>query len=170
MYFKELVTLTIVPAKEIPIKEQIAFGYAKDGKNYHLALVDPKSKDIKIKLMHFSGAGVGSGSDAAWAANLQIQAETARTRLNQKAGEISQRERIRLLLGLDGVEGSEEWAKQFLALMDQYDDQVLRKEMSRRTYCGSPADGAELSRWPCGNASCDRHGDPIFGIRLKFQN
>ncbi len=72
LVFNEFVTLTIVPAKEIPIKEQIAFGYEGEGKDYHLALVDPKSKDIKIKLIEFSGAGVGSASDSAWAANLQI--------------------------------------------------------------------------------------------------
>src|SRR5215207_6112111 len=78
LFFNEVVTLTIVPAKEIPVKEQIIFGYEGDGKDYHLALVDPKSKDIKIKLMEFSGAGVGSGGDAAWAVNLQILAENAR--------------------------------------------------------------------------------------------
>ncbi len=127
LFFKEMVTLTIVPAKAIPIKEQIIFGYEGDGKDYHLALIDPKSKDIKIKLMEFSGAGVGSGSDAAWAANLQIQAETARTRLTQKAGEITQAERIRQLLGDES--GSDEWAGQIKSIMDQYDDQVIRKEM-----------------------------------------
>src|SRR5688500_9692900 len=57
LYFKEIATLTIVPAMDIPIKEQIAFGFDGDGKDYHLAAVDPKSKDIKIKLLHFSGAG-----------------------------------------------------------------------------------------------------------------
>lgn len=127
LFFKEMVTLTVVPAKEIPIKEQIVFGYEGEGKDYHLALVDPKSKEIKIKLMEFSGAGVGSGSDAAWAANLQIQAETSRTRLSQKAGEITQRERQRRLLGDES--GAEEWAEQIKSIMDQYDDQVIRKEM-----------------------------------------
>ncbi len=126
--FKDMVTLTIVPAKEIPIDDQIIFGYEGDGKDYHLAPVDPKSKDVKIKLMEFSGAGVGSGSDAAWALNLQIQAETARTRLNQKAGEITQTERMRALLGYE-EESPGEWSKQIVAIMDQYDDQVLRKEM-----------------------------------------
>ncbi len=128
LFFNEMLTLTVVPAKEIPIKQQIIFGYEGDGKDYHLALVDPKSKDIKIKLMEFSGAGVGSGSDAAWAVNLQIQAETARTRLNQKAGEITQTERIKSLLGYQEF-NSDEWVEQVLAIMDQYDDQVLRKEM-----------------------------------------
>lgn len=87
LFFKEMVTPTILPAKEIPIKNQIIFGYEGNGQDYHLAVVDPKGKDIKIKLMRFSGAGVGSGSDTAWAANLQIQASKAATRLLQKYGD-----------------------------------------------------------------------------------
>src|SRR5688500_9876590 len=46
LFFKEVVTLTIVPAKEIPVKEQIIFGYEGDGKDYHLAMIDPESKDV----------------------------------------------------------------------------------------------------------------------------
>jgi hypothetical protein len=105
LFFNEMVTLTIVPAKDIPVKEQIIFGYEKEGKDYHLALVDPKSKDIKIKLMEFSGAGVGSGGDMAWAAHLQIQAETTRTRLTQKLAEINLKHRRNgLLWGTDSSE------------------------------------------------------------------
>jgi hypothetical protein len=126
LFFSEMVTLTIVPAKDIPVTELIAFGYEKDGKDYHLALVDPKSKDIKIKLMEFSGAGVGSGGDAAWAAHLQIQAETTRTRLTQKLAEINLKHRRNgLIWGTD----SSEWVEEISPLMDEYDDQVLRKEM-----------------------------------------
>ena len=127
LFFNEMVTLTVVPAKEIPIKEQIIFGYERDGKDYHLALIDPKSKDIKIKLIEFSGAGVGSGSDAAWALNLQIQAENARTRISQKMGRITQVERMERLLGIK--DDSTDWMKQVVAAIDQYDDQVIRKEM-----------------------------------------
>lgn len=126
LFFNELVTLTIVPAQEIPLKQQIAFGYEGDGKDYHMALVDPKAREIKIKLMGFSGAGVGSASDAAWAVNLAIQAETARTRLTQKAAEITQVERMKALLG---EEDDGTWEKEMTALWKQYDDQVIRKEM-----------------------------------------
>src|SRR6185295_3152234 len=90
LFFKEMATLTIVPAKEIPTKEQIIFGYEGVGRDYHLAVIDPRSKEIKIKLMHFSGAGVGSGSDSAWAATLQLQADSANARLAQKLGELLQ--------------------------------------------------------------------------------
>jgi len=128
LFFKEMVTLTIVPAKEIPIKEQVIFGYEGDGKDYHLAMVDPKSKDVKIKLMEFSGAGVGSGADSAWAANLQLQAETTRTRIQQKIGQFLQMERMKNLLGYEDVDNTELF-KQLKSTFDQYDDQVFRKVM-----------------------------------------
>lgn len=130
LLFKEMLTLTIVPAKEIPVKNQIIFGYEGDGKDYHLALIDHKSKDIKIKLMEFSGAGVGSGADAAWAANLQIQAETARTRISQELGEVLQPERIKILLsGEDSVDATE-LGEKVKSLLEQFEDQVVLKEIA----------------------------------------
>ena len=129
LFFKEMATLTIVPGKDIPIKEQIIFGYEGDGQDYHLAAVDPKSKEIKIKVMRFSGAGVGSGSDSAWAANLQIQANDASTRLSQKMGEVVQNER-RKQFGLeDDSADSTEWADKLKSLLDQFEDQVVLKEI-----------------------------------------
>jgi hypothetical protein len=128
LFFNEMVTLTIVPANEIQTKQQIAFGYEGDGKDYHLALVDPESKDIKIKLMEFSGAGVGSAGDAAWALNLQTQAENARTRLTQKIGELTQTKRMQRLLGHD--EGPVDWDAEVVKTIERYNDQVLIKEMA----------------------------------------
>lgn len=127
LFFKEMATLTIVPAKEIPIKNQIIFGYEGDGKDYHLAVVDPKSKEIKIKVMQFSGAGVGN-SDSAWAANLQIQASEARTRLMQKLGEVSQSERQERLLEGDAKDPTE-YADKMKSVLDQFEDQVVLKEI-----------------------------------------
>lgn len=128
LFFKAIATLTIVPAKEIPIKQQIIFGYEGDGQDYHLAPVDPKSKEIKIKLIRFSGAGVGSGADAAWAANLMNQASTAEARISQKLGEFLLRERQKNLLGEDDLDNTELY-QQINSAMDQYEDEVIRKEM-----------------------------------------
>jgi len=127
LFFNELVTLTIVPAREIPIENQIIFGYEGTGQDYHLAVIDPKSREIKIKLMEFSGAGVGSGSDSAWAANLQIQGNGTRARLEQKLGELLQTERRAELLGMEG--NPDIW-KIIKSDMDQYYDQVIQKEMA----------------------------------------
>ena len=127
LFFKEIATLTIIPAKDIPIKEQIVFGYEGDGKDYHLAMVDPKSKEIKIKLQEFSGAGVGSGADSAWAGHLQIQADAARARLSQKAGAILQDARRHALLG--GEEEAAEGVTKALEVLDQFEDEVVLKQM-----------------------------------------
>ena len=124
LFFKEMATLTIVPAKEIPTKEQIIFGYEGDGQDYHLAVIDPKSKEIKIKLMHFSGAGVGSGS-ASWAANLQLEADSANARLAQKLGELLQLARFE-----EGSFEANKVGEQALSLLNQFEDQVVLKEIA----------------------------------------
>jgi hypothetical protein len=126
LFFNEFVTLTIVPAVEIPIESQIIFGYEGSGQDYHLAIIDPKSREIKIKLLEFSGAGVGNGGDKEWAANLQHQANDSRLRIQNEVGKLLQDERRSQLLG---GQGSDELWNTMKSYLDQYYDQVLRKEM-----------------------------------------
>jgi hypothetical protein len=128
--FNEIVTLTIQPAQEIPIDEQIIFGYEGSGEDYHLAVVDPYSPEIKIKLMNFSGAGVGSGSDAQWAATLKSTAEGSRERFVNKFGEVTQTERQKQLLGQTDDESPSDLSKTIESLYDQFYDQVLLKEIA----------------------------------------
>src|SRR5688572_5778288 len=97
--FKEIATLTITLAKEIPIEKQIIFGYEGNGKDYHLAPVDPSSKEIKVRLMGLSGAGFGIGGDTAWAVRLMSDTCNDSTRLLQKFGEVTQAERRKALEG-----------------------------------------------------------------------
>jgi hypothetical protein len=125
LFLKEMATLTIVPAKEIPTKEQIIFGYEGGGQDYHLAVIDPKSKEIKIKLMHFSGAGVGSGSDSDWAATLQLQADNAYTRLAQKLGELLQPARFG-----EGSFDASKVGETALSILKQFEEQVVLKEIA----------------------------------------
>jgi hypothetical protein len=127
LFFNEILTLTITPGQEIPIENQIVFGYEGTGQDYHLAVVDPKSREIKVKLMGFSGVGVGSGGDKEWAATLQAQASEASTQLTHKLGELLQAERIAQLLG---QEGNAELGEIIKSSMDKYVDQVLQKEIA----------------------------------------
>jgi len=127
LLFNEMLTLTIVPAKEIPIEKQVIFGYEKDGEDYHLMPVDHKSREIKIRLMNFSAGGVGSASDVAWAANLMIQAQEASTRLEHWAGRYTQGDR-RVQLSGEG-DGDPDWHAKLAKAYDQYEDEVVRKEM-----------------------------------------
>jgi len=53
--------LTITPSQEIPIDQQIFFGYQGTGENLTLASPVVDSREIKIVIMHFSGAGVSKG-------------------------------------------------------------------------------------------------------------
>jgi hypothetical protein len=130
LFLNEYATLTIQPVQEIPVNEQIIFGYEGTGLDYHLAIVDPKSPEIKIKLMGFSGAGVGRGGDAEWAASLKGMAENSRTRFVNKFGEVTQAERQRQLLGESDENTRSEFGKTVESLLDQFDDQVLQKEMA----------------------------------------
>jgi hypothetical protein len=125
--FKETLTLTITPATEIPIEKQTVFGYENDGKDYHLMPVDSKSKEIKVKLLGFSAAGVGSSSDSAWASHLMIEASDASTRLLQKFGEVTQAERREVLLGHKEGASMAELADPFI---DAFYDQVVMPEMA----------------------------------------
>jgi hypothetical protein len=126
LFFNEFVTLTVIPAQAIPIENQIIFAYEGTGQDYHLAIIDPKSREIKIKLLEFSGAGVGSGGDKEWAANLQHQANDSRARLQNEVAKLLQPERLAQLLG---QEANDQISSILKSYMDKYYDQVIQKEM-----------------------------------------
>jgi hypothetical protein len=126
LFFNEFVTLTVTPAQAIPIENQIIFAYEGNGQDYHLAIIDPKSRAIKIKLLEFSGAGVGSGGDKEWAANLQHQANDSRVRLQNEVAKLLQPERLAQLLG---EEPNDQISSTLKSYMEKYYDQVVQKEM-----------------------------------------
>jgi len=126
LFFNEFVTLTVTPAQEIPIEKQIIFAYEGSGQDYHLAIIDPKSREIRIKLLEFSGAGVGSGGDKEWAANLQHQASDSRVRLQNEVAKLLQPERLAQLLG---QEANDQISSTLKSYMEKYYDQVIQKEI-----------------------------------------
>jgi hypothetical protein len=130
LFFNEVATLTIIPAQEIPIKNQIIFGYEGSGQDYHLAQVDPKSREIKVKLMSFSGYGVGFGADVEWAKNLSHQANGARERLANEFGKITQAERQRQLFGESNDSTQADWGDAFQSYLENFYDQVVQKELA----------------------------------------
>ena len=132
LLFNELVTLTIIPGKAIPLKEQVIFGYEGDGKDYHLMPVDPKSKDIRVRLMNFSGAGVGSAADTQLAAHLMLRARETAARIFQRFGEYSQGQRQTLL---EGKEDDGNWHANYKAALDQYEKQVLTEIVAAELDC-----------------------------------
>jgi hypothetical protein len=59
--FDNFVTLTVQLATPLPADQQVPFGYSGDTSELVLAVVDPASETIDMKLMHFSGYGVSKG-------------------------------------------------------------------------------------------------------------
>jgi hypothetical protein len=57
----DFATLTITPAVALPEDERLLIGYQADGRGLDVPLPDPNSSEIRIKLLHFSGAGVTKG-------------------------------------------------------------------------------------------------------------
>jgi uncharacterized membrane protein YphA (DoxX/SURF4 family) len=85
----QMATLTIKPAKDVPIANQVAVSYHGTGDNLYMQPLDPTS-GISMHILHFSGNGVASGitgeieeqaknppTDAADQAAQQIDAEAA---------------------------------------------------------------------------------------------
>jgi hypothetical protein len=56
----QMATLTIKPAKDVPIANQVAVAYHGTGDNLHMQPLDPTA-GISMHILHFSGDGVASG-------------------------------------------------------------------------------------------------------------
>jgi hypothetical protein len=127
LLFNNFVTLTIVPPQELPIDQQIFFGYQADGEDLTLAAPDKASAEIKLKLLHFSGAGVTKGLLADIEPVRQRLGGSAEQRLQSLAAEVLGRERQRQLLG---QEGSEDLGAFFDELMKQFEEQVVKPRVA----------------------------------------
>jgi hypothetical protein len=116
-------TLTITPPTAIPADQQILFGYEGAGENLTLALPVVDSAAIAIELLHFSGAGVTSGTTAQTAAAQPRLGADAEARISSAIAAELGRARQAALLGteedppidLDAID----------ALMRQFQQQVV---------------------------------------------
>jgi hypothetical protein len=116
-------TLTITPAREIPIDQQIFFGSEADGKNLSLALPEMESREMKINLLHFSDYFVGTGNLENVAAVLPRSGGAVTAELSNKVAELSTRERERQKREGDSQMAPEyinELAKLFQEYYDRY--------------------------------------------------
>jgi hypothetical protein len=66
LIFNKLATLSIVPSTTIPIQDQLIFGYEGSGTDFHRALIDPETSEIRIQVTGFSGYGVTTADLANW--------------------------------------------------------------------------------------------------------
>ena len=61
--FNTPAVLRIEPAREVPVQQQVGFGYLGGGDDLHLYPLD-RGRALSMRLLHFSGVGVGAGSQA----------------------------------------------------------------------------------------------------------
>lgn len=117
--FQNFAILTITPAREIPLAEQIIFGYQGDGKDLILAAPVVDTSEIKIQLLHFSGTGVTKG--------LLADIEPVRQRLGgdaeRRLDSALNAELIRI--HQEGGRG-EDLAAAFEEAFQQYEEQVVK--------------------------------------------
>jgi hypothetical protein len=81
-------TLTIEPPAPVAVESQIAFGYHGSGEELHLEMPEP-TEALKLKVSHFSGYGMASGTAADVAAQLQHPPTRGIERFQQAAGAIA---------------------------------------------------------------------------------
>jgi hypothetical protein len=127
LFFNNFATLTIVPSQELPVDQQIFFGYKADGQELTLAAPVVDSTEIKLQLLHFSGYGVTKGFLADTEPVRQRLGGDAETRLQSEAAEVLGRERQRQLLGQESDVDLNEF---FTEIMKQFEEQVVKPRVA----------------------------------------
>jgi hypothetical protein len=128
LFLNNFATLTITPAQEIPIDQQIMFGYLGSGQDVILVPPVADSREIKLQLLHFSGYGVTKGLLADIEPVRQRIGGSAERRLQNLAAERLGVERQGLLLGT--IEGSEGTAALLEDIMDQFEEEVIQPRIA----------------------------------------
>jgi hypothetical protein len=124
--FYNEVTLTIFPAQEIPVDQQLFFTYQGAGENLIMAVPVVDSSEIKLQLMHFSGYGVTKGLLADIEPVRARIGGDAEARISSALAEELTRARQEQLLG-SAEEGTQiDWDKYF----KQYEEQVVNPRVA----------------------------------------
>ncbi len=128
--FNNYATLTVTPAQEIPIKEQLFFGYQGSGADVTLAPPVKDSNEIKILLLHFSGYGVTKGLLADVEPVRERLGGSAERRLQSRVAEYLTAERTRQLLGTSDDSGQSDLGEVMSGLFEQYEREVLQPRLA----------------------------------------
>lgn len=118
-------TLDIVPASPVAVSEEISFSYSGNGHQAYAYGMDANASRTRFTILHFSGWGVGGGTDAQRTSMFQSRVDSARDRISQRVAPVVEAERQRQRYGVPSDEGSDEFqAAQALALAEGYRDVV----------------------------------------------
>jgi len=126
MSFYDFVTLTIEPALDIPVDQQIPIGSSGVDGAVYIPLIDPESTTVRLRLLHFSSGGVAKGYLADLAPVRQRLGGTADARLQSlMAAELARARQTQLLTGEETLDmGLIE------SLMKQWKEQVLKPRLA----------------------------------------
>jgi hypothetical protein len=122
--FNTPVELRIEPHRDVPVDQQVGFGYLGGGKDLHLYPLD-RGRALAMRLLHFSGVGVAAGTQADVRALQQTPPADPTARLEQQIAEVMNAERTAQLTG--GQSDPEFAAKLSSLLQDFYDHVVVPK-------------------------------------------
>lgn len=130
--FFRAATLTITPAaaSAVPLDKQLFVQWEGSGQQLALAAPDPKSAQIRLQVLHFSGMGVvrSKGLDADIEAVRPRIGGSAERRIQSAIAEQLARERQRQLLG--GAPGDGGLSTLLGPLLQQFQDQVVKPRMA----------------------------------------
>jgi hypothetical protein len=124
LFLNNYATLSITPPQDIPLDQQLFFGYQGAGQEVIFAPPVVDSKEIKIHILHFSGYGVTKGLLADPESVRERLGGSAERRIESQAAELLGRERQRQLLG-GGENQDSTLAADLQALFDQYQKEVV---------------------------------------------
>lgn len=119
--FNTPAVLRIEPAREVPIQQQVGFGYLGGGNDLHLYPLD-STRALTMRLLHFSGAGVAAGTQADVSALQQSAPTDVTAQLEQQIAELLNAERV---AGLTGSEGDPGFSTKLTALLQDFYDFVV---------------------------------------------
>ena len=125
--FYEPLRLTITPASEIPVANQMMFEAAGDGSLFGLAAIDPSTEGIVLMLEHFSAGGVASVPPEQMAVLLEQSAGDADQRINNEVRKLGAEDRQRQLL-----EGIDELNPELQAELDRLEAEFQREVLDKR--------------------------------------
>ena len=122
LFLDDFATLTITPAIDLPIGQQVPFGFEAAGTGMFLAPLVVSDPRIQLRILHFSGYGVTKGELADLAPVRQRLGGDVEARLNSQIAEVFARERA---AEQGGAPVSVEFREQLQELLDEFQRQVV---------------------------------------------
>jgi hypothetical protein len=119
LFLQNYAILTITPAEELAVDQQIFFDYLDIGKDVILAAPVVDSSEIKINVLHFSGYGATNGTDAG-----NLGGDAGR-RLSSAIAEQLGAERQRQL-NCDGCPADTDIVRETAEAFREYEEQVIQ--------------------------------------------